>query len=393
MTRHPRKGPTLPTRVPQDHFLTQLVLPLWILAFALFLAFCYFTSSLCITVLLASFLAIVVDPVIMYLERWRIPRMVSSAVVIVAGTLLIGTLIYASYTKVSGTIDELPQYARRVGQAIAPVAKKIEKVQDSAGRLNAEVPTKKVPEVKVKGDYPEWTTYVIRGVGPISGVIIIVGVVPFLMFFLLIQKNRLKQKLSIVWGDAIDVSSFATSVTRMVRGFALGNLIIGALMAAVTIAVLYALKLQGAVLIGATSGLFNLIPFVGAILAAIVPMGASLFQDRPMSDLAVILLTVISLHTLSANLLVPRMIGRRVSISPVAATIGILFWGWLWGLIGVLLAVPLTAFVKIVADSHPSLSKIANLLAERPQVVPPWSRASRPPTTELAYRGQTSVNG
>lgn len=383
----------MPTRVPQDHFLTQLVLPLWILAFALFLAFCYFTSSLCITVLLASFLAIVVDPVIMYLERWRIPRMVSSAVVIVAGTLLIGTLIYASYTKVSGTIDELPQYARRVGQAIAPVAKKIEKVQDSAGRLNAEVPTKKVPEVKVKGDYPEWTTYVIRGVGPISGVIIIVGVVPFLMFFLLIQKNRLKQKLSIVWGDAIDVSSFATSVTRMVRGFALGNLIIGALMAAVTIAVLYALKLQGAVLIGATSGLFNLIPFVGAILAAIVPMGASLFQDRPMSDLAVILLTVISLHTLSANLLVPRMIGRRVSISPVAATIGILFWGWLWGLIGVLLAVPLTAFVKIVADSHPSLSKIANLLAERPQVVPPWSRASRPPTTELAYRGQTSVNG
>ena len=369
----------MPTRAefPQDHFVTQLVLPLWILAFALFLAFCYFASSLCITVLLASFLAIVVDPVIMYLERWRIPRMVSSAVVIVAGTLLIGTLIYASYTRVSGTIDELPQYARRVGQAIAPVAKKIEKVQDSAGRLNAEVPTKKVPEVKVKGDYPEWTTYVIRGVGPISGVIIIVGVVPFLMFFLLIQKNRLKQKLSIVWGEAIDVSSFATSVTRMVRGFALGNLIIGALMAIVTIAVLYALKLQGAVLIGAISGLFNLIPFVGAILAAIVPMGASLFQDRPMSDLAVILLTVISLHTLSANLLVPRMIGRRVSISPVAATIGILFWGWLWGLIGVLLAVPLTAFVKIVADSHPSLSKMASLLAERPRVVPPWSRASQ----------------
>ncbi len=383
----------MPTRAdsPQNPFVTQLVLPLWILAFALFLAFCYFASSLCITVLLASFLAIVVDPVIMYLERWRIPRMVSSAVVIVVGTLLMGTLIYASYTKVAGTIDELPQYARRVGQAIAPVAKKIEKVQDSAGRLNVEVPTKKVPEVKVKSDYPEWTTYVIRGVGPISGVIIIVGVVPFLMFFLLIQKNRLKQKLSIVWGEAIDVSSFATSVTRMVRGFALGNLIIGALMAAVTIAVLYALKLQGAVLIGAISGLFNLIPFVGAILAAIVPMGASLFQDRPMSDLAVILLTVISLHTLSANLLVPRMIGRRVSISPVAATIGILFWGWLWGLIGVLLAVPLTAFVKIVADSHPSLSKIANLLAERPQVVPPWSRTSAAPT-ELAYRTQTSVN-
>jgi len=81
-----------------------------------------------------------------------------------------------------------------------------------------------------------------------------------------------------------------------------------------------------------------------------------------------ICVAVIALHTISANLLVPRMIGKRVSISPVAATVGILFWGWLWGVIGVLLAVPLTALVKIVADAHPSpsLGKLADLLAEHP---------------------------
>jgi predicted PurR-regulated permease PerM len=107
-----------------------------------------------------------------------------------------------------------------------------------------------------------------------------------------------------------------------------------------------------------------------------VPVGAALLQNEPVSTLTIIVVTVISLHVVSANLLVPRMIGKRVSISPVAATVGILFWGWLWGLIGVLLAVPLTAFVKIVADSHPSLEKISNLLAERPSAVPPWSRVS-----------------
>lgn len=358
---------------------------------ALLLAFCYFASSICIAVLLASFLAIVVDPVITYFERWHVPRMVSSAVVIVAGMLLVGTLIYGSYRQVSDAVDNMPQYARRVGQAIAPFTKKVQKVQDSAGRLNDEVPTKKVPEVKVKGEYPDWTTYVIRGVGPISGVVIIAGAVPFLMFYLLIQKSRLKQKLSIVWGDAIDVSEFFTRMTQMVRGFVLGNLVIGGLIALVTIAVLHALKLQGAILIGAVSGLFNLVPFVGAILAAIVPMTAALFQYQELSNLAVIFVTVITLHALSANLLVPRMIGRRVSISPVAATIGILFWGWLWGLIGVLLAVPLTAFVKIVADTHPSLDKIANLLAERPQV-PPWSHV-RDTRANLAFDEQhTGMN-
>jgi len=372
------------TDPPAKSLLASIVLPLWILALALFVAFCYFASSLCITVLIAVLLAIVADPLITRLERWHVSRTISSGVVIVASMLAIGTATYASYRQVDDAIDNMPVYARRIGDAISPFTKKMQKVQDSAGRLNAEVSSKRVPEVKVKGDYPEWTGYVIRGVGPLSGVIIIVGVVPFLMFFLLMQKSSINQKLSMVWGDVIDVETFSTGVIQMVRGFVIGNLIIGGLMALVTMGTLYVLGLHGAVLIGLVSGFANLIPFVGAVLAALIPMAASLFQYQPMSNQAVILLTAIALHTISANLLIPRFVGRRVSVSPVAATVGILFWGWLWGVVGVLLAVPLTAFVKIVADSHPSLSKIANLLAERPHTIA-VARSASESAPETAY--------
>ena len=183
----------------------------------------------------------------------------------------------------------------------------------------------------------------------------------------------------IVWGDLIDVAAFSSNVTRMVRGFVFGNLVIGAVMGAVTIAVLYVVHLQDAALIGAVSGYLNLVPFVGVILAAILPMGAALFQYHPLSQVTLILFTVATLHMVAGNLLIPRVIGRRVSISPVAATVGILFWGWLWGLIGVLLAVPLTAFVKIVSDAHPSLDKIASLLAEHPPAA-----KLRPPANETS---------
>jgi hypothetical protein len=63
-----------------------------------------------------------------------------------------------------------------------------------------------------------------------------------------------------------------------------------------------------------------------------------------------------------------------VSIGPVAATIGILFWGWLWGVVGLLLAVPLTAFIKMVADLNPSLSHLSNMLALTPRPTPLWVR-------------------
>jgi predicted PurR-regulated permease PerM len=367
------------TDPPAKSLVGKIVLPLWILVVSLLVAFCYFASSLCITVLLACLLAIVVDPLITFFERLHVPRMASSAAIIIGCTIVIGTATYASYRQVAEAIDNMPEYARRVGEMISPLAKKMQKIQDSAGRLNADMSTKRVPEVKVRAEYPEWTTYVIRGAGPLSGIAIIVAAVPFLMFFLLIQKHRIKQKLSMVWGGAIDVSVFSSNVTGMVRGFVLGNLVIGALMALATIGVLSAIDVHGAIMIGLVSGFCNLIPFIGTVLAAIIPMGASLFQYQPTSDLGIIFVTVIALHTISANLLVPRVIGRRVSISPVAATVGILFWGWLWGVIGVLLAVPLTAFVKIIADSHPSLDKIANVLAERPQAAPaemPMSEAA-----------------
>jgi predicted PurR-regulated permease PerM len=370
----------------RNRLLSEIKFLLWILAIAIFVTFCYFASSICIALLLSSFLAMVIDPLVMRFERWRIPRMVSSAVVIVGITALVGVFAYIGYQQAAEVINHLPQYIDRVDRIAAPITRKMHFLEASAGRLNVGLPSKKIPEVRVASQYPTWTSYVIRGVGPVSGIAVIAAIVPFLMFFLLVQKNRLKQKLAIIWGDRIDVSEFATRVTQMVRAFLMGNLLIGLFMAVVTIVTLAILRVKGAALLGVVSGALNLIPFVGAVFGAIVPMLAALFQEQPLSTLVIILVIVVSVHLISQDVFVPRMIGGRVSISPVAATVGILFWGWLWGLIGVLLAVPLTAFIKIVADAHPSLSKIANLLAQRPVAVPPWSRNMQSNTNSTPVR-------
>jgi AI-2 transport protein TqsA len=142
------------------------------------------------------------------------------------------------------------------------------------------------------------------------------------------------------------------------------------------VGVLYALKVPGAVPLGIASGFLNLVPFLGAILAAGLPLFASIFQFDSPAPFVLMAVAAIALHIVSANFLVPKLIGSRVNIGPVAATMGMLFWGWLWGIMGVLLAVPLTAFVKLVADCHPSLIHISNLLAEKPRGVPHWAQAS-----------------
>ena len=150
---------------------------------------------------------------------------------------------------------------------------------------------------------------------------------------------------------------------QMIRGFVAGNLIVGSVMAVATTLVLRGIGMKGALPLGIASGLLNLLPFLGLIVSLALPLAAALLQFNTPGPYIVITLTILLLHVVSANLLIPKFIANRVSIGPVAATVGILFWGWLWGVMGLLLAVPLTAFIKLVADLHPSLCHLSNMLA------------------------------
>ena len=266
---------------------------LWVIVIAIIVAFGFFASSLCITFLLAAFLAILVDPIPTYFERFHVPRLISTAVLVISGVLLVTLLVYVSYGRANLMIDNIPEYADRIREAVKPLSQRIEQVQKSAGSITSTPSPKRVQEVRVS-ETPAWPSYLIRGVGSAWGAVIVGGIVPFLMFFMLVRKSHLYDWLANAFGAKMDVPKFTTRLTKMVRGFALGNLVIGALMAAITVSVLLELKLQGAVPLGIASGILNLVPFIGAVLAAALPLLAGTLQFDTPGPLRIILLTVVA---------------------------------------------------------------------------------------------------
>jgi len=373
--------PVLETATPSpasssDKLLSRIATLLLILVAGLLTVFGYYASSICITVVLAGFLAILFDPLVVKLEKLHIPRSAAAAGIVLAGIGLIGLLGYALYGRAMSFAEELPVYASTIQQTIAPISRKIQNFQQSAGNLTNDVhPTKKVPEVRLQ-ESPTWPDYLVRGVGSVWGALIIAGVVPFLTFFMLCTKDQMAIRANGLFSSRIDAARFITNLNRMIHGFVAGNLIVGSVMALATTLVLWRLGVKGAMPLGIASGLLNLLPFLGLIAALALPLAAALLQFNTPGPYIVISLTILLLHVVSANLLVPRFIANRVSIGPVAATVGILFWGWLWGVMGLLLAVPLTAFIKLVADLHPSLCHLSNMLALTPRPTPRWVRYS-----------------
>jgi len=359
---------------PSDMLLRRISTLLFILVAGLLTVFGYYASSICITVILAAFLAILFDPVVVKLEKLHLPRGVAAAVVVLAGMGLISLLGHALYGRAVTFAEELPVYTAKIQQAIEPISRKIEKVQQSAGSLTNDVqPIKKVPEVRLQ-EPPSWPAYLVRGAGSVWRVLIIAGVVPFLTFFMLCSKEQMATRMNALFSSRIDTARFVTSLSQMIRGFVAGNLIVGSVMAVATTLMLWGIGMKGAIPLGIASGLLNLVPFLGLIFSLALPLAAALLQFNTPGPFIVITLTILLLHVVSANLLIPKFIATRVSIGPVAATVGILFWGWLWGVMGLLLAVPLTALVKLVADLHPSLCHLSNMLALTPRPTPRWVR-------------------
>jgi predicted PurR-regulated permease PerM len=140
-------------------------------------------------------------------------------------------------------------------------------------------------------------------------------------------------------------------------------LLIGLFMAAVSTAVFGILHLPFFYFVGFMSGFLSLIPYLGVVLAMAPPMFVGLGHMNSEKAL-VILTTVVGLHLISLNVLYPKFMGNRMQLNPLAVTLALLLWGWLWGGLGLLLAIPITAAMKIVFDHVESLKPYGAWLGE-----------------------------
>ena len=98
------------------------------------------------------------------------------------------------------------------------------------------------------------------------------------------------------------------------------------------------------------SGLLNLVPYLGAVLAWLPPFMVGMAHWKTIGPYVGVATMLSFLHMIGLNVLMPAIVGRRVHLNALAVTIALLFWGWLWGAIGLILAIPITATIKVVCD-------------------------------------------
>jgi len=325
------------------------------------IGFCYFASSVVMTLLLSVLFAYFLDPFVEWLERRHVSRAIGSLVVMLVALALVLGLAYLVFDRADHFASDWPKYSAVLKQAAAAVERRLEKLEARVSEITPEERGRMA--VRIEEQRPV-RSLLLRWLGSLYSVLLTATFVPFLVFFMLVAKRN-------VWHATLQlfpsthrtrVKQTLDQVSAMLRSYVVGNVLVAIILALLSWAFFWMMDLEYPFLAGVVSGLLNLVPYLGALLAWLPPFIIGLSQWKSIGPFFVVAVVLSIFHLIAINVLMPALVGRRMHLNALAVTVALLFWGWLWGATGLILAIPITATVKAICDNVEDLQPVGRWL-------------------------------
>ena len=327
----------------------------------------YVARAVLMPIVLALLLSFLLAPAVQGLTQLRLPEPLGAAVVLLAILGVAGLGTYGLWEPATEWIQQLPQSVRQIEARMRPVKQSVEELNET---------TKKVEEMTQAGSGTAPTPVEINVQRPgLTGTVInqtlsllaTVGAVTILLYFLLASGDLFLLKLVRVL-PRLEDKKIAVAIVREVRHdishYLLTITLINAGLGLTVGIAMWWLGMPNPVLWGVMAASFNFIPYLGAISGAVILTLVALLTFDDFGRALWVPGVFLSLTTLEGFLITPTIVGQRLTLNPVAIFIWLTFWGWLWGVPGMLLAVPLLATLKIVCDHIQPFNPVGEFLAD-----------------------------
>lgn len=333
-------------------------------------------KAVCIPLVLSVLISYALEPVVAFMTSHRIPRALAVPLLLAALVATLGAGAYGLRGQASAFVDGLPSTAHTIAEAIRDLTRggpgAVSKVQaaarelEAAARGAARTPRDGVTPVRIESSFrwSDWLWQGSYGALEFSGQIL---AVMFLVYYMLaagdLYKRKLVRMVPTLARKKVTVEILA-EIDRQIERFLLARVAISAI---VGIIVWFAFALLGvnqAGIWGVLSAVLFAIPIVGPIVAVAAASAAAFVQFGSIGMVLAVAAVSTAVGTFEGNVLTPWLMRRVGEMNAVAVFVSLLFWGWIWGVWGLLLAIPITAALKAICERVPDFSAVAELLKE-----------------------------
>jgi predicted PurR-regulated permease PerM len=342
------------------------------------LALLRWASAFFIPLMLGFVFYYALAPVVEAMARWRIPRALGAGVLILLILGGTGGAIYSLSDDANELIDSLPSAAQRMREALHErsgqkdtaldtVQKAATELERAANESNVKQPTQRnVQRVVVEKPAFNIREHLWSGTMGLLNLLGQVTLVTFLTYFLLLSGDTFRRKMVKITGPGLSEKKITVQALDEINGqiqrYLLVQLLASLGVGLATGIAFALLGLKHAAVWGVAAGVLNLVPYIGSFLvtgAATVVGFVQFGQINPALAIGGVSLLI---NTVEGNLLVPWLTSKASRMNPVAVFIGVLAWGWLWGVWGLLLGIPIMMVIKAVCDRVDHLKPVGELL-------------------------------
>lgn len=387
----PHEGDGEPPRpvLPADA-LTPAPPSTWALRIIAIVALLYclrWAADFLIPLLFGILLSYTLSPIVFWMERARVPRVVGAGLVTLALVASAAILANTLYREARIVVDELPLATWKIRSALARLddgeASMYEKLHVAAESLKQALPAATPPTNTDGGDSPSGNTpappppskpafdlseWLLAGSMSAAALAAQLTVVLFIVFFALASGNTFKRKLVKLTGPSLSQKKITVQILDNINGsiqkYMFMLLVTNVALGLASWAAFYAIGLDNPGAWAIAAALLHIIPYFGTLIAALGTGAAAFLQFESFTMMAALIAVNLVIASIVGTLVATWMTGRIAKMNPMAVFVALLFGGWLWGVWGMLLCVPVIVVVKVVAEHIENLHPLAELLGE-----------------------------
>lgn len=367
----PEAAPPRPSQAPVDlRSGSLLFLALLAGVFAL-----YWARAIFIPLMVSVMLAVALSPIVSALERLRVPRVLGAGLLALGLFGAGGFTVYALSDDVAALVDALPEAVHKVRVSFndeqANPKGTISKVKKAAAEIERATtpeaaPAAGVTRVQVQSEHFNLSNFMWSGTLGLAGAAGEVMAIAFITYALLASGSTFRRKLVRIAGPTFTRRRLTVQaldeMTVQIQRYLLVQLFTSVVVGIASWLAFLWIGLNHAAVWGIVAGVLNLVPYIGLIMIGASTALVGFLQFGTLDMAIVISGASIVIHAIEAYLLTPWLTSHANRMNPVAVFLGVLAWGWLWGIWGLLLGVPILVVVKAVCDRVDDLKPIGELL-------------------------------
>ena len=388
---------------------------------AIVIAGLYFGREVLLPLALAILLSFVLTPPLLLLRRIKLPRVVAVSIVVGAAFAIILALGWVISREVTQLASNLPSYQytlsekikslresmprsptmERAGEALSELQKELAtpEVEPAKPKVGADAahPDDKPMQVEIREHEPSGMELFQRIAGTVLPPLATAGIILLFVVFILYQREDLRDRLIRLFGGSDLQRATATlndAATRLSRYFLSLTAINFSFGAVITLA-LWLIGIPSPIVWGVLAALMRFVPFIGPYIAAAFPVLLAAVVDPGWSTVLLTAALFLVTELTMGQVVEPLVFGRGTGITPLAVIVSTVFWTWLWGPLGLLLAMPITVFLAVLGRHVEGLQFFEILLSDEPALTPEesfYQRALSGDAAEATYEAERCLN-